>query len=126
MHDLTPQLLARYPVDLDALREDLGDDDEIVRSLCSLFSADTPRLMQDIGSALAAGDLKVVHHTAHRLKGSIGVFHAPQVYAVAQQLEDAGKREDPAGSRDVFEELQGAIGAMLQRLDAAAAAPCTT
>lgn len=118
MHDVTPQALARYPVDLDILREELGGDGDLVRNLCRLFGADTPRLMQDIERALATGDLQLVHRTAHRLKGSIGVFHAPQVYEVAQQLEAAADRHDSAPAQSAFDELQCAVGTMLARLNA--------
>src|SRR5688572_8766742 len=113
MHDMNPQMAARYPVDLDMLREELGGDDELVRNLCQLFNEDTPRLMRDIEGALATGDLKLVHSTAHRLKGSIGVFHAPQIYEVAQQLEGAGQHADAALAGSAFDELRGAIGSML-------------
>ena len=116
MHDMNPQMLARYPIDLDMLREELGGDDELVRNLCRLFGDDTPRLMHDIEGALSTGDLKLVHSTAHRLKGSIGVFHAPRIYEVAQQLEGASQQADAARAVTAFDELQGAIAAMLARL----------
>jgi len=125
MYDMNPQMLARYPIDLDMLREELGGDDELVRNLCRLFGEDTPRLMSDIEGALATGDMKLVRSTAHRLKGSIGVFHAPQIYEVAQQLEGAGQQADAARAGTAFDELQGAIAAMLARLGAEAGGGAT-
>lgn len=113
-----------YAADLSALRADLGDDDEIVRDLCRMFGNDTPQLMTEIAHALESGDLKTVQRSAHRLKGSIGVFHAPGVYAVAQQMETAGEQADAARAQAVLAELQGAVSAMLAQLSAAAETAC--
>ena len=114
----------RYAVDLAALREDLGEDDEMVRDLCRMFAKDTPQLMQEIERALEAGELTTVQKTAHRLKGSIGVFHAPEIFAVAHQMETAGERADAARAREVLAELKGAVDFMLEQLNAAAEAVC--
>ena len=121
MHGMNP---APYAVDLAALREDLGDDDEMVRDLSRMFANDTPQLMQEIERALEAGDLKTVQRTAHRLKGSIGVFHASEVFAVAHQMETAGERGDDPRAREVLPELHSAVEAMLAQLGAHTAAAC--
>ena len=121
MHGMNP---AAYAVDLAALREDLGDDDEMVRDLSRMFANDTPQLMQEIERALEAGELKTVQRTAHRLKGSIGVFHAPEVFAVAHQMETAGEHGDAARAREVLPELHHAIQAMLAQLGALDGAAC--
>ncbi len=114
-----------FTVDLDALRAELDGNEEVVRDLCRVFSEDTPRLMKDLERALAEGELKLVHRIAHRLRGSIGVFHAPQVYDVAQQLEAAGGHGDAVGARRIFDELQGAVGIMLDRLKTIEEVICT-
>ena len=121
MHGLN---LDSYAVDLAGLRADLGDDDEIVRDLCRMFGNDTPQLMMEIEHALETGDLKTVQRSAHRLKGSIGVFHAPGVYAVAQRMETAGEQADAPRAKEVLVELQSAVSAMLVQLNAAAEPAC--
>ena len=121
MHGMTPD---RYAADLDSLRADLGDDDEMVRDLCRMFLKDTPALMLEIGRALEAGELQTVQRTAHRLKGSVGVFHAPEVFSVAHQMETAGARADQAAARAVLEELERAVDAMVVQLGVAADATC--
>ncbi len=121
MHGMKP---AAYAADLAALSEDLGDDDEMVRDLCRMFGNDTPQLMQEIERALEAGDLKTVQRTAHRLKGSIGVFHAPEAFAVAHQMETAGQHGDEPRAREVLPELHTAVEAMLAQLGAHTGAAC--
>ena len=116
---------ANFTVDLEALRAELEGNDEVVRDLCRVFSEDTPRLMKELERALADDDLTIVHRIAHRLKGSIGVFHAPQVYEVAQRLETAGGNGDSIGARRILIELQGAVGIMLDRLNTIEEAICT-
>jgi HPt (histidine-containing phosphotransfer) domain-containing protein len=115
--------LDSYAVDLGALRDDLGDDDEIVRDLCRMFGNDTPQLMTEIGQALETGDLKTVTAKRASSQGIDRGVHAPGVYAVAQQMETAGEQADAARAREVLVELQAAVSAMLLHLSAAAEAP---
>jgi two-component system, sensor histidine kinase and response regulator len=100
-----------YTIDLQALRAELNDD-AVVRNLCDMFIDDVPRLFDEIERGLASGELQPVYRAAHRLKGSIGIFHAPQALAIAQQLETAARSGDQARAVAVFEEVRRAVAAI--------------
>jgi CheY-like chemotaxis protein len=102
-------------IDIAALRAELGDD-EIVANLCSLFMQDAPQLAGELDSALAAGDLKSLHRIAHRLKGSVGIFHAPQAVARLDALEAAAQAGDGLRARAECDAARGVLAALFAQL----------
>jgi signal transduction histidine kinase/DNA-binding response OmpR family regulator/HPt (histidine-containing phosphotransfer) domain-containing protein len=61
---------------------------EMVR-LC--LEVDAPRLLSNLREGLETKDFRTVEQAAHGLKGLVGEFHAPAVYAAARQLEETGR-----------------------------------
>jgi len=69
----------------------VGGDHELLRELAGLFIDECPRLLRDIGAALASGDAFKLKCVAHNLKGSIDSFAAKDAYDAALTLELAGR-----------------------------------
>jgi two-component system sensor histidine kinase/response regulator len=61
-------------------------DDEIVRELIKIFKEDTPSLMACVATALESGDVRGLERVSHSLKGQIGNYEAPGVYAAAAEF----------------------------------------
>ena len=60
----------------DTLQRVDGDLD-LLAEIAGLFLSDAPAMLADITAAVAAGDALEVSRTAHRLKGSLLTFGAP-------------------------------------------------
>jgi CheY-like chemotaxis protein len=89
------------PFDSEALLESLAGDREMLREVVRLcVDVDAPRLLAQLRDGVERGDLQAVEHAAHGLRGLIGEFHAPGVYATARQLEETartGRKESVPG-----------------------------
>ena len=81
-----PQLAV---ADFAQLRQTLGDDHAVFDELVHLYRQDAPGHLQQLQHALAQGDADALRHSAHALKGMLGVFAAERAMAAAQQLEQS-------------------------------------
>lgn len=88
----TPQ-----PVDLPALRELVGGDDDFMRELIDTFIASGEATLARITQALPAGDLSVLRSAAHSLKGAAANCRAGRLAACAEALEQSAANADHAG-----------------------------
>jgi HPt (histidine-containing phosphotransfer) domain-containing protein len=77
-----------------------------LRTLAGLFLEDAPPILAALKDALARADAKELERTAHRLKGSAGVFHATDVTVAAAALEVMAGCGDLDGSARVIGELE--------------------
>ncbi|MGZ5117557.1 MAG: Hpt domain-containing protein [Burkholderiales bacterium] len=80
----------------------LGGDETLLGKVAQIFARTAPGLLDLIGSALDADDLKRAYAEAHSLKGSVGVFDAPQVLQCVTDLAQRAKERDLAATRDAF------------------------
>jgi PAS domain S-box-containing protein len=84
--------------------------DEIVR----LFLADSPPHMQRIKEGMAEGDGEAVRHSAHTIKGMVGIFSADRAMQAAENVEKTAGRDAchaaVAELEAALAELQSAIG----------------
>ena len=67
----------------------LDGDAELLLELAALFLHDGPQLWQELGAALAAGDLPRSTRAVHSLKGVLVNFGAARAVALAEQLSAA-------------------------------------
>jgi len=84
--------LAAAGLDRTQLLVSLVGDEDLLRELVDIFLTDTPKLRADIRSAMERGDSLTLADTAHRLKGSVGVFQAHRALAAVQALEGLATR----------------------------------
>jgi CheY-like chemotaxis protein len=64
-----------------------ASDREVVEIIADVFQAQWPLDLQKMTKALVDDDFKSLMHTAHSLKGTLGMFGARPAVALALQLE---------------------------------------
>jgi CheY-like chemotaxis protein len=113
--ELPPELAGRP-----AFLSGLGDDIELARRLVSIFLQQSPRLMNEIRAAVAAGDAPALRKSAHALKGTISNFPPGPARAVAAKMESYGYDGDLDAARaslsaleQEVERLQSLLPAMI-------------
>jgi HPt (histidine-containing phosphotransfer) domain-containing protein len=75
-----------------ALLASMDGNRALVREMVRLcLEVDAPRLLGNLREGLEKRDFRAVEEAAHGLKGLVGEFHAPAVYAAARQLEETAR-----------------------------------
>jgi HPt (histidine-containing phosphotransfer) domain-containing protein len=83
-----------FPLDVTAMRRQLGDDDELISEVIALFLSDYRVRLQTLKAAFDARDAGGLRTAAHTLKGSASTFCASRVVSTAAELETASQVED--------------------------------
>ena len=104
----------------EALQRVDGDRD-LLAEIAAIFLADAPAMLEDLAAAVASRDALAVSRTAHRLKGSILTFSAPEAASAAVVLETSGRTgdmarvdEDLAALTSAMKRLDEALGAFIE------------
>jgi CheY-like chemotaxis protein/HPt (histidine-containing phosphotransfer) domain-containing protein len=84
----------------------VGDDEEVLAEIISLFLQDVPSQMDDIRSAIREGDPKRLETAAHSLKGAASCLGGESTAAAVMRLEALGKKGDLSGSIERLAELE--------------------
>lgn len=84
-------------VDFSRLKELFGDDDVIIQKLLDTFVTTTPSLLDQLDTALIAGDFVAAKALGHQIAGSAANLGAQRMFLLARELENAAS--DQAGSR---------------------------
>jgi PAS domain S-box-containing protein len=96
--------------DFDAARQAMDDDRDLFEEIVQLFLRDAPVHMQHIRDGLAHGDSSTVLHSAHTIKGMVGIFAAERSVQAAAQLENLAAQGDlTAGAIVAASELEAAM-----------------
>lgn len=105
--------------DLERALEAVSGERELLDGMIGIFLRQTPRVMQDIDTAIAGGDAAALENAAHKLKGSVAMFGAKAARDAAQRLEDLAEARDMAAFGaarltlgDEIARLQAALGAV--------------
>lgn len=95
------------PTVLDTLRQltPPGEPD-VLTEVLTLFLQESPRRIEQLRNACAAGDIQEVQRSAHSLKGSAGNIGANALLDVCRQLDEHSK----AGAREQLGPLVDALG----------------
>jgi HPt (histidine-containing phosphotransfer) domain-containing protein len=80
-----------YHLDLVAVLERVGGDEELLSEITAIFLEDYPSLIREIKAAIEAGDAKRLEVAAHTLKGSVANFGAQDAIEAALRLEQLGR-----------------------------------
>jgi|GEM_PF-2704453 len=111
------------PCDTEALLASVGGDQSILREVLHLaLDEDAPRLVKDLETAAASGDLHGLEHAAHALKGMVGELKAEPCRQAAAALETAareGRSPDcpklAADLREQWSQLAEVLGGLAGR-----------
>jgi PAS domain S-box-containing protein len=115
--EVTPK---RVECDYLALLAQVDGDRGLLRDIVSLFIEDYPRVLSEVRDAIARTDGQKLEREAHRLRGSIGNFHAKPAVQSALRLEKMGRSGDMVGAVDALAELEADLDALNLALSAIA------
>jgi HPt (histidine-containing phosphotransfer) domain-containing protein len=96
-------------LDLAAFREQMGEDEELIKEIVCLFLTESSAQVVEINSALASGDFSRVTRLAHSLKGSLGSLYAVRSRYWANMLEASAAKADAARSEQYFIALRAEL-----------------
>jgi PAS domain S-box-containing protein len=114
--DATDSEAAEVLDEVELLEEYEGDEDLLADMVTSYFEL-TPSLLQDLRTAIDAGDSATVASVAHTLKGGCGNFFAKAAFEAALQLENMGKAGDLSGAEQRWRALQKHLERLKQALE---------
>lgn len=84
----------------------VAHDRELLVEIIDLFLADRPDQINEMRTALAAGDYNRLSRAAHTIKGSLGSLHALQARAHVQDLELAAQNREEQVCRFSLAQLE--------------------
>jgi len=85
--------------------------------MAQLFREGCPKIMEDIRSAIGAGDAKALERHAHNLKGSSANLGAVDVSRAAAALEDCARSGNLERADDLLKSLELSLGQLLPELE---------
>ncbi len=77
-------------------------DEELLQEMCQIFLDNSPKLLQKLHEAVAAGDADGVMCAAHSLKGESSCLSARATSHAARQLEEMGRNRDLSRASDTL------------------------
>jgi two-component system sensor histidine kinase/response regulator len=95
--------------DREAALRRIGHDEELLRDLCNIFLEESPKQMQKLQEAIAAGDAEGVMRAAHSLKGELSYLGAGRAAQIARQLEDMGRNRHLTECAELCANLEQAL-----------------
>jgi two-component system, sensor histidine kinase and response regulator len=98
----------------DALRR-IDGDEELLEEMCQLFLEESPKLLQQLRQAVAAGDADAIMRAAHSLKGESSCLSASATSEAARHLEVMGRNKDLSRASDTLAVLEREVASL--RLD---------
>ena len=110
------QQVQTKPFDREEMLERLGGDTELLDDVLQVFLEECPRMLEEVRGAVHGGDPKLVHRTAHSMKGALLNISAAPAAAEASQLEELGSEERLTEVAPVLERLRQEIERLQQVL----------
>ena len=90
----------------------IGGDEELLRDLCQIFLEESPKLLEKLQQAVAAGDSDGVMRAAHSLKGESSYLGAGGTSQAARQLEEMGRNQDLSRASNVLAVLEREVAGL--------------
>ena len=106
----------REILDVGALERQTGGDTSLRAEIVQMFLEDCPQRLDDIGAAIAAGDLPGLSSSSHALKGSAAYLKATTVRECAAELERCAREGRIGDAAPGFERLRTAVEELLPEL----------
>jgi two-component system, sensor histidine kinase and response regulator len=90
----------------------IGGEEELLQEMCHIFLEESPKLLQKLQQAVAAGDSEAVMRAAHSLKGESSYLGASRTSAAARELEEIGRSLDLARASSALAALESEIAGL--------------
>jgi len=97
-------------VDWSEAMKAVGGDAALLNTLVETALDEFPRLLIDIGKAVAEGSDDELRFAAHALKGCVRIFGDTEVFRQAYRLEMMGKSGQRQEAAEAFLALEAAFG----------------
>jgi CheY-like chemotaxis protein/HPt (histidine-containing phosphotransfer) domain-containing protein len=111
-----PTEAPRPALDLDQLRENMDDDEEMLQDIVGAFLRDHGNQLRELKQGLASGDEKTALRAAHTLKGLLLTLAAQPAADVALEVERALREHDPQRAATGVPRLEGQLARLLPEL----------
>ena len=111
-------LSARSNWNLSELLERLDNDTVFLGELLTVFRVDSQSALQEAKDAFDGGNLHVLEHKAHTLKGMLRNLMMDRAAHVAAALEVAARQQNTQQSASLLAELNQTMEALLPEVDA--------
>ena len=99
----------------DELKQMSGTD--FINELIDTFLEDSPKLIEEMGSALKADNVDSFRRAAHSLKSNAATFGANELSALAKELEMLGKENKINETGDRLRALEEAYESVRRELN---------
>jgi len=100
-----------------ALRAVDGDR-ELLREVIEAFLEECPKLVEQIGESLDRSDADTLRRAAHTVKGALRTFGAEPCMALAERLEDMGRRRELNSAPEAYNSLKQQLEHLVPQLSA--------
>ena len=90
----------------------IGGDEQLLQELCQIFLEESPKLLQKLHQAVAAGDADGVMRAAHSLKGESSYLGAGGTSQAARQLEEMGRGNDLSRASETLGVLEREVAGL--------------
>ena len=100
-------------LDVDGCLVRFGGDKELFAEMTAMLLEDAPPLFAQLKTAVNHADAKQVENRAHALKGLLANCGGTRAACVAQQLEDAGRRQSFNNAGELIEKLDAELEALV-------------
>lgn len=108
--DRAPKQRSAQVVSFDDVRELVDGDRDVFEELVEIFLTDVPRHLQGIRDGISREDIEAVRHSAHTLKGTVGIFAAERTIQAAATVEQKAGQPD---IEDAVIELEAAVAELV-------------
>jgi signal transduction histidine kinase/DNA-binding response OmpR family regulator len=106
----------RPALDLDQLRENMDDDEEMLQDIVGAFLRDHGNQLRELKQGLASADEKSALRAAHTLKGLLLTLAAQPAADVALEVERALREHDPKRAAAGVPRLEAQLARLLPEL----------
>ena len=96
------------------LKQVSGDD--FINELIDTFLEDAPKMIEEIRSALASGNVETFRRAAHSMKSNAATFGAVELSALAKELEMLGKENKLHETGDRLRALEESFASVREAL----------
>ncbi|MDH3326230.1 MAG: EAL domain-containing protein [Gammaproteobacteria bacterium] len=101
------------PIDINILREQVGEQPEIWKQIIDSFISNTPELVTELKTALQNNDLNAVSFVAHKIKSGARSIGANKLTEITQSIESFGKLEQKSAILELQPALDRAISEVI-------------
>jgi HPt (histidine-containing phosphotransfer) domain-containing protein len=105
----------------------LDGSESLLRELTQIFLDESPKQLEALAQAIAAGDSQAIERTAHSLKGELNCLGLVAAGEKAREIESIGRERPSESAKEVFSLLRAEVcdlaAGMQQMLQAAKEKP---